>query len=117
MTKLSKLIITAAITALSACASAPGKIDTSKLHFVEENHAEINMNGQINILDSYIIPFQRPYHILVQKASGKPIMANEALQMATDYIKSRGCTTSPVRRADLDGSNLDKTQWLIGVEC
>lgn len=117
MTNLSKLLITVAVTALSACASAPGKIDTSKLHLVEGNYAEIKMNGQIYILDSYIVPFQRPYHILVQKASGKPLMVNEALQMATDYIKSRGCTTLPVRRADLDRSNLDQTQWLIGIEC
>lgn len=117
MTKLSKFIITVAVASLSACASAPGKIDTSKLQLIEENHAEINMNGQIYILDSYIVPFQRPYHILVRKASSKPLVANEALQMATDYIKSKGCTTLLVRRADLDRSSFDQKQWLIGVEC
>ncbi|MGC4060794.1 MAG: hypothetical protein QM749_08065 [Aquabacterium sp.] len=112
-----KIIAAIAASALSACASAPSRIDTSRLSLVEENHAEMTKEGQTYILDSYIIPFQRPYYILVRKTSSQPLSVNEASSVAVDYIKPRGCTTPLSRRTDLDTSNSSQTQWLIGVEC
>jgi hypothetical protein len=112
-----KLIASIAILTISACASSPSRIDTSWLSLVEENHAEITKGGEIYILDSYIVLFQRPYYILVRKSSNEPITENEALSTAVEYIKPRGCTTPISRRTDLDKSNTNKTQWLIGIEC
>lgn len=75
------------------------------------------MDGQAYILDSYIAPFQRPYYVLVRKSSNKPLTVDEASSVAAPYIKSRGCTTPLSRRSDLDKTNANKTQWLIGIEC
>ncbi|MDR2093606.1 MAG: hypothetical protein LBP58_09900 [Azoarcus sp.] len=113
----SKHIASIVILALSACASNPGEIDTSRLSLVDENHAEISKEGQTYILDSYIVLFQRPYYILVRKSSNQPLTVSEASSIAAEYIKPRGCTTPLSRRVDLDRSNPDKTQWLIGIEC
>ena len=113
----SKLIASIAIFTLSACASSPSEIDASRLSLVEENHAEITKEGQTYILDSYVVLFQRPYYILVRKSSNEPLTENEAASVAAEYIKPRGCTTPLSRRVDLDKSNANKTQWLIGIEC
>ena len=97
--------------------SSSDEIDTSRLDLVDENHAEITREGQTYILDSYIVVFQRPYYILVRKSSNQPLTVDEASSIAAEYIKPRGCTTPLSRRVDLDKSNKDKTQWLIGIEC
>lgn len=100
-----------------AYASNSSRNNTSRLVLVSENHAEISKEGQTYILDTYIVLFQQPYYILVRKSSNQPITEDEALSIAVEYIKPRGCTAPPSRRADLDKSNIDKTQWLIGIEC
>jgi len=118
-----KIIASVAILTISACASSPGrasspsKIDTSQLNLVEENHAEITKEGETYILDSYIVLFQRPYYVLVRKSSNEPLTKDEASTIAVEYIEPRGCTTPISRRTDLDKSNIDKTEWLIGIEC
>lgn len=92
-------------------------IDTSHLSLVEENRAQITKNGATYDLDTYIISFQRPYYVLVRHNPNKSMELNEVHPIATEYIKTRGCTTPISRRTDLDRSNSTKTQWLIGIEC
>ncbi len=102
---------------LTACAANSSNIDTSHLNLVKENHAEINANGNKYIIDSYIIPFQQPYYILIRNDKNTPITSDIAHSIAEQYIKPRGCTTTISRRIDLDKSNNDHTQWIIGIEC
>lgn len=116
MNKINTLAMVVAL-ALSACAANPSQIDTRRLSYVEENHAEIVVNNKAYILDSYIVPFQRPYYVLVKAAAKNALTKSEAEAVAVEYIKPRGCTTPLSRRADLDRSSSDKTSWLIGVEC
>jgi hypothetical protein len=106
-----------ALLVLSACATAPGVIDTSKLNRVDANHAKITKGGKTYLLDSYIVPFERPYYILVRKASKEALSLEEASTVAADYIRPRGCTTPLTRQTQLDKFNADKTQWLIGIAC
>nr|MBP3724545.1 hypothetical protein [Campylobacter sp.] len=82
---------------------------------VDENHYETIIDGNKIILDSYIVPFQIPYYIVLK--SEKLLTLSEAENIAIKYIKPRGCTSPLKRRTDLDKSNFDKTEWLIGVEC
>lgn len=105
------------IFAASGSGSAAGRIDTSRLSLVEENHAELEIGGEVHVLDTYIVLFERPYYIHVRKASGAPLAEDEASSIAAEYIAPRGCTTPLSRRSDLDQSNPDKTQWVIGIEC
>lgn len=113
----STLIAITTATLLSACATGAGNIDTSRLSLVEENHAEVAKNGTMYVLDTYIVPFQRPYYVYVKQVANKSIENSEATAIAIDYIKPRGCTTPATRRPALDRSNSTKTQWLIGIEC
>ena len=107
-----------AITASSTLGCASNKnMDTSNLVLVKENHATIAKHGNSYILDSYIILFQQPYYITVKRNDKKPISLAEASEIAEEYIQPRGCTEPIARRPDLNKSNADKTQWLIGVEC
>ena len=82
---------------------------------VDENHYETTINDNKIILDSYIVPFQIPYYIVLK--SDKPLSLSEAENIATGYIKPRGCTSPLKRRQDLDKVNSNKTEWLIGIEC
>jgi hypothetical protein len=101
---------------LAGCATQDA-LDTSRLTRFDEYHANLESQGARYTLDSYIIPFQKPFYISVQRDDGKPLSVNEAAAVAQPYIEPRGCTAPVVRRADLDRSNAAKTQWLIGIEC
>ena len=90
---------------------------TQGLEKVDENYAAITVNKEVYVLDTYIIPFQQPYYILVRKQDGKRFSKNIADVLAVSYIKTRGCTETLVRREDLDKSSSDSTQHLIGVAC
>ena len=90
---------------------------TQGLEKVDENYAAITVNKEVYVLDTYIIPFQQPYYILVRKQDGKRFSNNIADVLAVSYIKTRGCTETLVRREDLDKSSSDSTQHLIGVAC
>lgn len=112
------LIAVFLVSLVAACAtSGGGAIDTSRLSLVKENQAQITKNGTTYALDTYIVMFQRPYYVLVRQAPNKSMENGEAVAIATEYIKPRGCTTPISRRPDLDRSNSTKTQWLIGIEC
>ena len=90
---------------------------TQGLEKVDENYAAITVNKEVYVLDTYIIPFQQPYYILVRKQDGKRFSNNIADVLAVSYIKTRGCTETLVRREDFDKSSSDSTQHLIGVAC
>ena len=106
------------IAIVTGCATGgSASIDTSRLSLVKENRAQTTKNGTTYDLDTYIVLFQRPYYVLVRQKSNKNMELSEAVSIATDYIKTRGCTTPISRRADLDRFNSTKTQWLIGIEC
>ena len=90
---------------------------TRGLTLVDENHHVTTIGPDRYILDSYIIPFQQPYYILVRKQNGAPFIKHAAEVVAIDYIKPRGCTEPLKRRPDLDKQSADATHYLIGVTC
>ncbi len=119
MKKITLTLLAALLfVAITGCATGGGaSIDTSRLSLVKENQAQITKSGAVYDLDTYIVLFQRPYYVLVRKNPNKSMELSEAVSVATEYIKPRGCTTPINRRVDLDRSNSSKTQWLIGIEC
>ena len=117
MHALRGLVFSILIFAAYGSVSAAGRIDTSRLNLVEENHAQLEIADEVYVLDTYIVLFERPYYIHVQKLADTPLSEEEAASIAAEYIAPRGCTTPLARRSDLDQSNADKTQWLIGIEC
>jgi len=115
----SPLFPAAAAVALSAYCQVTlaDDINTSRLTLVEENHAALTVDKVSYTLDSYIIMFQQPYYILIRRDDKQPLSLEEAVPVAEQYIRPRGCTQPLKRRADLDRSNSDKTQLLIGFAC
>lgn len=108
----------ALLTCLPIYASAADGIHiAANLHRVDENHAEIERDGATYILDSYIVLFQQPYYITLHRGDGQPISLEQAEQIATEYIKPRGCTEPLVRLPKLDQHNADKSAWMIGIAC
>ncbi|WP_374979205.1 hypothetical protein PSGK_20730 [Pseudomonas solani] len=101
---------------VQGCASS-SEIDTRHLTRFDEYHANLEIAGQRYTLDAYIVMFQKPFYITVQRDDRRPVSIDEAARAAEEYIKPRGCTEPLVRRADLDRSNADKTQWMVGIEC
>ncbi len=105
------------MTSLLAACATTSNVDTSKLSLVKENHAEMVVNGKKYTLDSYLKPFQRPYYVSISSADKTPIEKSEAILLAREYIKPRGCTKPMSLRPDLDQFNSDRNKWLIGIEC
>lgn len=106
---------------LSACGTVGQNSNSinigGNLDLIDENHAEINKNGATYVLDSYIVPFQRPYYITVKRTDGAALTLQEAESIAAEYIAPRGCTSPLERRTDLDQHNQDQTEWMIGIAC
>ena len=111
------LIVAASALVPGAAAWAADGIDTSNLTLVSENHAELTIGGVDYVLDSYIVLFQRPYYIRVIRDDGKPIEKPTAIDVAREYIETRGCTDPLERRPQLDQKNSDESEWLIGIAC
>lgn len=110
-----------AVIAASFCcisyAAATDDVDTQRLTLVEENHASMTFDKVGYILDSYIVMFEQPYYVKVRREDNRPMQLEEAARVAKEYIQPRGCTEPLSRRTDLDKSNSDKSQWLIGILC
>ncbi len=91
------------------------------LSLVDENHYVMSVGAgkytATYVLDSYIIPFEQPYYILVRQQNGKPFSKHAATVVALDYIQPRGCTQPLQRLEDLDKQNADGSAYLIGVAC
>jgi len=88
-----------------------------RLTLVKENHAELSFNGVKYILDSYVVMFENPYYITIEREDKGAIKYQEAVDISIDYIKPRGCTEPLKRLQNLDNHNKDKTKWTIGVSC
>ena len=88
-----------------------------KLSLVNENHAELFFNGVKYILDSYIVMFENPYYITIEREDKEKIDYQEAIDISMDYIKPRGCTSPLERLPNLDKHNENKTKWTIGISC
>lgn len=111
------ITVMAAFFCCVGSASAVDDVDIRKLTYVGENHANLTINKVAYTLDSYIIVFQQPYYVKVRRDDNKPMTLDEAVKVAKEYIKPRGCTEPLTRRKDLDRVNSDKSQWLIGISC
>lgn len=111
------LFFTVIMTCSMSYAAGPKASTFGKFIWVEENHARIEEGGNSYILDTYVIPFRQPYNITIKSDDNNPINREEAVKIAVDYIKPRGCTQSLSRRRDLDQHYFVKTLWVIGVEC
>ena len=88
-----------------------------RLTLVKENHAELSFKGVKYILDSYIVMFENPYYITIEREDKAPIEYQEAIDISIEYIKPRGCTSPLERLPNLDRHNKGKTKWMIGVSC
>lgn len=86
------------------------------LHF-KNYHDTVNKNGRTYVLDSYVIPLEQPFYIHLRTMDKLPIALDDASKIASDYIKPKGCTEPLVRKPDLDKSNSNKDEWIIGISC
>lgn len=86
------------------------------LHF-KDYHAQVKQGDATYLLDSYVVILQQPFYIHVRTTDAKAIDLNTAQSLAVAYIEPRGCTEPLVRRADLDKSTADGSEWIIGVSC
>lgn len=116
-----KGIITPALIAASLlplpCLAADSSLIERGWVKVGENHAELVQAGRSYALDTYIVMFQQPYYIHVRAKDQQPLVSDDLLDMASEYIKPRGCTQPLERRGDLDRSNADSTELVLGFQC
>lgn len=92
-------------------------IKNKKLSLVKENYAKISFNKIKYILNSYIVMFENPYYITIEREDKGAITYEEAINISIDYIKPRGCSSPLKRLPNLDKSNNEKTKWMIGISC
>lgn len=92
-------------------------VDGVPMSHFKDYHAKINQHGTTYLLDSYVVVFEQPFYIHVRTNDGQAIDLNTAQTLATAYIEPRGCTEPLVRRTDLDKSDDNHTEWIIGVSC
>lgn len=90
---------------------------TYDLSWVEENHHETKIADGTYVLDTFIVPFEQPYYVLVRRTDEKRISKNVAALIGETYIQPRGCTEPLVRRADLDKQNATGSVYLVGFAC
>jgi len=88
-----------------------------KYVLVEENKAKINHGNVSYVLNTYIVMFEQPYYITVEREDGEVVNLDAAEKMALKYIQPRGCTEPLERRGDLDQKNEEQTKVVIGVAC
>ncbi|MNM30585.1 hypothetical protein D3C81_411480 [compost metagenome] len=106
-----------ALPLLSAPANAGEGLLARNWSKVDENHAELERAGRTYVLDSYIVLFEQPYYIHVRAKDGQALDATDAETLAAEYIQPRGCTQPLERRKDLDRSNGDGTERVLGFQC
>ena len=92
-------------------------IQNKKLTLIKENHAVLKFKNVEYILDSYIVMFENPYYISIERKDKGIINHKDAINISIDYIKPRGCTSPLKRLPNLDKNNKEKTKWLIGISC
>ena len=92
-------------------------IKSKKLLLVNENYAKISYNKIKYILNSYIVKFENPYYVTIEREDKGAITFEDAINISIDYIKPRGCTSPIKRLPNLDKNNKEKTKWMIGISC
>ncbi|KAF1855028.1 hypothetical protein Lal_00008405, partial [Lupinus albus] len=58
-------------------------------HTLRQYHANLEIAGQRYTLDAYIVMFQKPFYITVQRDDRRPMSIDEAARAAEEYIKPR----------------------------
>lgn len=106
-----------AMPLLPAQANAKENLLARNWSKVDENHAELERGGKTYVLDSYIVLFEQPYYIHVRAKDGQALDAADAEALASEYIQPRGCTQPLERRKDLDRSNGDGSELVLGFQC
>jgi hypothetical protein len=106
-----------ALPLLSSPANAKDNLLAKNWSKVDENHAELERSGKTYVLDSYIVLFEQPYYVHVRAKDGQALDAAGAETLAAEYIQPRGCTQPLERRKDLDRSNGDGTELVLGFQC
>ena len=114
---MKRFVISMMLLAMVMASSLNAQNRNKKLTLVEENHAEISVKGIKYILDSYIVLFENPFYITIQREDKAPIEYQEAVDISIGYIRPRGCNSPLERLPDLDRHNEDKTKWIIGISC
>ena len=110
-------IALAAVALLCSTAAAGQSLIAKNWMKVEENHAQLQHEGQDYVLDSYVVPFQQPYYIHVRAKDTQAWETDDLLDMVSEYIKPRGCTQALERRSDLDRSNAEGNERILGFQC
>lgn len=114
------LLIISSCTFVQNSADLPLKNKLSQLSLVKENHLVVEKDNVKYLLDTYIQLFRRPYYIYVRTENNISIDKDIAIELAKDYIKTRGCTTEitrPLNSWDYDINNFKNRAWLIYLEC
>ncbi len=114
---MKKVVITGMMLLLVIISNLNAKNQGKRLTLVKENHAELSFKGVKYILDSYIVMFENPYYITIEREDKAPIKYLDAIDISIDYIKPRGCTSPLKRLPELDQNNKHKTKWMIGISC
>lgn len=110
------VLVAASLASLPGMAADSSLIERSWVK-VDENHVEQEHAGRNYVLDTYIVMFQQPYYIHVRASDQQPLVTDDLLDMASEYIKPRGCTQPLERRGDLDRSSADRTELVLGFQC
>ncbi len=110
------VIIAAALLSASSVAADIGLVERNWVK-VDENHAEVSHAGRDYVLDTYIVMFQQPYYIHVRAKDTQAWETDDLLDMVSEYIKPRGCTQALERRSDLDRSNAEGNERILGFQC
>ena len=114
---MKKIIFSLMISFVLSTSSLIAQNEVKRLTLVKENHAELSFVGVKYILDSYIVMFENPYYITIEREDKAPIKYQDAVDISIEYIKPRGCTAPLKRLPSLDRHNEDKTKWMIGISC
>lgn len=93
------------------------KSNLKKLVLIKENHAVLKFENVEYTLDSYIVMFENPYYIVIERSDNQTISKEKAIEIAIEYIKPRGCNSTIKLVPELDRNNANKTKWLIGISC
>lgn len=88
-----------------------------KLTIIAKNHAIVIYNKIKYIMDTYVVMFENPYYVFIERADSKPITNKEAINISKDYIKDKGCTEPIKLMPNLNQHNRDNTMWIIGISC
>lgn len=83
----------------------------------DEYAGSIERDGVTYNVKVYIIPFEQPYYVSIQRQDGEVIDAENIVSIADEYIQEDWCTVPRERRPNLDRRFSGGTHYLIGIAC